>query len=210
MLKFENQPITAILIDPSGQIIKKSIEVRTHPITERTCRIAFSRIDEQEPGTDVLPSPPPDLDDIAACPFCRPQVENKTPRLRPDLSDDGRLIRGDSLLFPNLYPYGRYSAVSLFDNHHYVEIGKATVTSYSDSFLNSAEYLKRVIQHDPQALYVAITQNHLPSAGGSLIHPHLQINADAIPGNHHRFLLQKANAYQRQNGHYLFSDYLDN
>ena len=209
MLRFESQPTTAKFIDPSGQTVNKSIEIRTHPITGRTCRIAFSRIDEKEPGTEVLPPPPPNVDDIAACPFCRPQVESKTPQLHPHLSAVGRLIRGDSLLFPNLYPYGSYSAVSLFDNHHYVEIGKATVSSYTDSFLNSADYLKQVIQHDPQALYVAITQNHLPSAGGSLIHPHLQINADAIPGNHHRYLLQKANAYHGQYGRFLFSDYLD-
>ena len=38
-------------------------------------------------------------------------------------------------------------------------------------------------------------QNHLLSTGGSLIHPHLQINADRVPGNHHRFLLQKANDF---------------
>lgn len=56
---------------------------------------------------------------------------------------------------------------------------------------------------------MAITQNHLPSAGGSLVHPHLQINADRVPGNHHRFLLQKADDFHRQSGKTLFSSYLD-
>ena len=56
---------------------------------------------------------------------------------------------------------------------------------------------------------MAITQNHLPSAGGSLIHPHLQINADRLPGNHQRSLLQRANDYYRQSGSYLFSSYLE-
>jgi hypothetical protein len=40
-LKFESQSIAAGFIDPSGQAVKKNIEIRTHPITGRTCRITF-------------------------------------------------------------------------------------------------------------------------------------------------------------------------
>jgi galactose-1-phosphate uridylyltransferase len=139
----------------------------------------------------------------------RPQVTSKTPQLHPDLSSDGRMNQGESLLFPNLFPYGSYSAVSLFNNQHFVEIGTATVSSYSDCLINSAGYLKRVLYQDPQAAYMAITQNHLPSAGGSLVHPHLQINADRVAGNHHRFLLHKSHEFYGQSGKKLFSSYLD-
>jgi len=208
-LKFESQSIAAKFIDPSGQPVEKPIEIRTHPISGRTCRIAFSRISEKEAGTDTLPQPPPDADKTSNCPFCQPRVTSETPQLHPDLSSDGRMIQGGSLLFPNLFPYGSYSAVSLFNDEHFVEIGTASVSSYADSFINSSRYLKRVLNYDPQAVYMAITQNHLPSAGGSLVHPHLQINADRVPGNHHRFLLQKANDFYRQTQRNLFSSYLD-
>jgi galactose-1-phosphate uridylyltransferase len=208
-LRFEIQSISATFIDPSGQTVDKRIEIRTHPITGRTCRIAFSRIDEKEAGTDSLPQPPPDADKTSDCPFCRPQVDSKTPQLQPDLSASGRVIRGESLLFPNLFPYGCYSAVSLFDNQHFVEIGTATVASYTDCLINSAGYLKTILRHDPPAVYMAITQNHLPSAGGSLVHPHLQINADRVPGNHHRFFIQKADEFHHRSGKHLFSSYLD-
>ncbi len=208
-LKFGSQPIAARFIDPSGRAVKENIEIRTHPITGRTCRIAFSRIHEMEAGTESLPSPPPDADQTSLCPFCQPQVTQKTPRLHPSLSTDGRMSRGKSLLFPNLFPYGAYSAVSLISDAHFVEIGKASVSSYTDCLINSGRYLKRVRDHDPQAVYMAITQNHLPSAGGSLVHPHLQINADRIPGNHHRFLMQKSAEFYRQTGIYMFSGYLN-
>jgi galactose-1-phosphate uridylyltransferase len=56
---------------------------------------------------------------------------------------------------------------------------------------------------------MAITQNHLPSAGGSLIHPHLQINADRVPANYQRVLLHRANNFFRHSGNYLFASYLD-
>jgi galactose-1-phosphate uridylyltransferase len=207
-LTFERQTVTAKFIEPSGHMVERPIEIRTHPISGRTCRIAFSRLKEKEAGTEALPQPPPDAKDTANCPFCRPQVTSQTPQLNPDLTGRARLSRQDSLLFPNLFPYGSYSAVSLFDNDHFVEIGKASHASYTDSFLNCCRYLAKISDYDPQAVYMAITQNHLPSAGGSLIHPHLQINADRVAANHHRFLLKRADEYNQRSGDYLFSSYL--
>jgi galactose-1-phosphate uridylyltransferase len=208
-LVFESQAVSAQFIDPSGNIADRRIEIRTHPITGRTCRISYSRIEEKEPGTESLPLPPPDADQTEACPFCRPQVNSQTPQLHPDLSSDGRLKFGDSLLFPNLFPYGSYSAVSLFDKAHFVEIGHAAAESYANSFINCGRYLAKIKNHDPRAVYMAITQNHLPSAGGSLIHPHLQINADRVPANYQRVLLHRANDFFRHSGNYLFASYLD-
>jgi galactose-1-phosphate uridylyltransferase len=207
-LLFESQSVTARFIEPSGRSVEREIEIRTNPVTGRTCRIAYSRIKEKETATETLPPPPPDAADTAGCPFCLPQVHSRTPRIHPDLVSEGRLRRGKSLLFPNLFPYGSYSAVSLFDDRHFVEIGTASLQSYTDSFVNCSRYLKRVLNHDPQAIYQAITQNHLPSAGGSLVHPHLQINADRALTNHHRFFLQRSDQFYRQTGRLLFSDYL--
>lgn len=206
-LIFKNETVPARFIDPEGDEVERIIEVRTNPITFRTSRVALSRIGEKEKGTETLPAPPPDADRQADCPFCRPQVVTKTPRFMEGFISSGRLVRGESILFPNLFPYGRYSGVSLFDDSHFVEIGTASVRSYADSFLNSAEYLRRVATFDPYAFYMAITQNHLPSAGGSLLHPHLQVHADTLPSNHHRFLDLRASEYLAATGSRLFADY---
>ncbi len=207
-LLFTSEPVKARFIAPDGCEAERTIEIRTNPITFRTSRVTLSRIGEKEKGTEPLPPPPPDADLKAECPFCRPQVAVKTPQCMEKLTPSGRLVRGESLLFPNLFPYGAYSAVSLFDDKHFVEIGTASVRSYRDSFLNCAEYLRRIRATDPQALYMAITQNHLPSAGGSLLHPHLQINADTVAANHHRFLRLRATEYYKARGSRLFTDYL--
>lgn len=207
-LSFEKEVVTARFVAPSGEDTEKRIEVRTNPVSERTSRISLSRGAEKEPGTDSLPLPPPDAEDTAGCPFCRPQVLSRTPRMLTEIFGEGRLCYNESLLFPNLFPYGSYSAVSLFDNRHFVEIGAASASSYGDCLINCRNYLGEVLKYDSQALYMAITQNHLPSAGGSLIHPHLQINADRIAPNHHRFLRNRAEEYFRQTGSRLFSDYL--
>jgi UDPglucose--hexose-1-phosphate uridylyltransferase len=207
-LAFEKETVTARFIAPSGETVEKHIEVRINPVSGRSSRIAFGRGAEKEPGTNSLPLPPPNVDDTAGCPFCMPQAMSRTPRISSDILADGRLCYNDSILFPNLFPYGGYSAVSLFDNRHFAEIGTASVSSYADCFINCRNYLRHIFAYDSEAVYMAITQNHLPSAGGSLIHPHLQINADKIAPNHHRFLRKRAEEYFDQTGSYLFSDYL--
>lgn len=208
-LEFAKERITAKLLAPSGDMQEKPVEVRRDPVTGRTCRIALARAAEREPGAETLPPPPPDAQDTAACPFCRPQVTDRTPRLQPELFPEGRLDLGDSVLFPNLFPYGEYSAVNIFDNHHFVEMGTAELESYCNGFLNAERYLRRILAHDPRALHMAITQNHLPSAGGSLVHPHLQIQADRVPSNHQRFLRRRAQEYFERWGSRLFGDYLE-
>jgi len=208
-LAFEQYAVTARLIAPSGDLVERPIEIRVNPITGRTSRIAFSRLNENEPGTETLPQPPPDVGQTDACPFCRPQVTFRTPCLNPALTPEKRLVCGDSVLFPNLYPYGSYSAVSLFDDRHFVEIGTASVASYADSLLNSRNYLEQVLKYDSDAVYLAISQNHLPSAGGSLVHPHLQINADRIPANHFRFLEERSMKFHRETGRHVFSALLE-
>ncbi|MGD9309903.1 MAG: galactose-1-phosphate uridylyltransferase [Desulfosarcina sp.] len=205
---FSMQTVRAQLCEPNGDPAEHRIQIRTNPITGRTSRIAFSRINEKEAGTDILPPPPPDARNREQCPFCRPQVLKRTPRLIPQIHPAGRMTRGDALLFPNLFPYGAYSAVSLFDDTHFVEIGRASQRSYADCLINCADYLRRVKRHDPGATCMAITQNHLPSAGGSMVHPHLQIQGDCVAANHHRFLHERAKFHFEATGRGLLGDYV--
>lgn len=208
MLPFTQETVHSRLVLPGGETVVRPIEIRTHPITGRTCRITYSRSAEREPGTETLPVPPPFAWERDSCPFCRANLYSRTPRFAAELSLAGRLTRGASSLFPNLYPYGQYSAVSLFDDEHFVEIGTASRQSYADSFLNCRDYLMRVLTGDPAATFIAITQNHLPAAGGSMIHPHLQVQADSIPANYQRYLRRRAADHRRETGKRLFSDYL--
>lgn len=208
MLAFKKETLQACILMPNGKAVARAVEIRTHPITGHTCRITFSRGEEREPGAERLPEPPPFAGRRDECPFCADRLKDKTPMLVSELCSGGRMVRGTSTLFPNLFPYGRYSAVSLFDDNHFVEIGTASPEAYADSFLNCKSYLLRVLDQDPLAVHMAITQNHLPSAGGSLLHPHLQVQADRVPANRQRALARHAAAYRRQTGRRLLSDYL--
>ncbi len=207
-LRFESRTVTASFRDAQGNKMTRPVEVRIHPLTGRKCRITFSRSMEREPGADVLPPPPPDAKSSPSCPFCPGNIKITTPRTHQDLDRDGRLKQGASILFPNLFPYGAYSAVSLLGDRHFVEIGTAKANAYADSFINCARYLRKVMRCDPKAQYVAITQNHLPSAGGSLVHPHLQVHADGIASNHHACFMDRTRTYHAQTGRLMLTDYL--
>ena len=208
-LVFHKERIVVRFVAPAGLPAEKIVEVRTDPVTGRSCRITLARAQEKEAGTAALPEPPPEAALTAGCPFCQPQVNRLTPQLPEGFAPTGRLVCGESVLFPNLYPYGLFSAVSLFDQRHFVEIGTADPGTYADSFINCRQYLKRAIDLEPRAHYMAITQNHLPSAGGSLVHPHLQVHADLAAPNHLRFLQERAQAYHETQGRLLMSDYLE-
>ena len=207
-LYFRAEAVTARFCDPAGQVVTHRVEVRADPVTGRTARVTFARSAEKEPGADRLPPAPPDAGNTAACPFCPPQRERMTPTFTAAFAPDGRLSNGASILFPNLFPYGGHSAVSLFDDEHFVEIGTASSVRYADCLVNCQRFLERVVRSDPAAVFMAITQNHLPSAGGSLLHPHLQVHADRVPANYLRFLEKRTADYRRATGGHLFSDLL--
>jgi hypothetical protein len=119
-LRFEVETLTARLIDPDGKLVERPIQIRTHPITGRQCRITFARKEEKEAGADALPESPPAADEQQQCPFCRPQLYRQTPTFPGKWVSGGRFVRGQSILFPTLFPYGRYSGVSLFNDDHFV------------------------------------------------------------------------------------------
>jgi galactose-1-phosphate uridylyltransferase len=208
-IEFNKRQLRAQILSPSGASIERLIEVRKHPLSHRNCRITFSRSSEKEAGTEALPSEPPNSHDTQKCPFCQPQLQSQTPRLPANLSAAGHLVEGESILFPNLFPYSCYSAVSLIDHQHFVEIGRASPPSYASSLINCGNYIKQVLLADPLAVYAAIAQNHLPSAGGSLIHPHFQVHMDPVASNRHHLLDWRTKGYFQRYGRHFFSDYLN-
>ena len=82
-LVFAREVVSASFNDSAGEPLARSIEIRTNPISFRTSRITGSRSMEKEAGTESLPDRPPGADDTSNCPFCKPQLDAMTPRLKP-------------------------------------------------------------------------------------------------------------------------------
>jgi galactose-1-phosphate uridylyltransferase len=192
MIVFDKIELSARFSDAGGKPLLRVLQVRTDPVTQRQCRITPSRSLENERGTEKLHQPP-DIDlDESKCPFCPSNLEHMTPCLKKQISSKQRLKKNKSTLFPNMFPYTEWSAVSLLGQTHHVQIGSASPDSYRDCLINCSDYLTRVKRADPEAIFMSITQNHLPGAGGSLVHPHLQVHATRRVSNNHRLLQRRA------------------
>jgi len=182
---FEKIEVESKLI-PAGKSKAQRIksEIRIDPLTGRTSRITASRGNDTPIDFDDPPYREHVRNSEKTCPFCYERLEKTTPTFPKEITPEGRFVYNNSILFPNLNPYGRYSAVATFSPTHFIEIGSFDPDMYVDTFTNSISYLNAVFTHDEEVTASAVTQNYLPSSGGTLIHPHLQINAFVNPTNY--------------------------
>jgi len=175
-------------------------EVRLDPLTGRTARITPPRADDPPIDFSAPPYRKHVQESRSSCPFCPGRIMDTTPRFVPEIASEGRFTCGESILFPNRSPYGPYSAVSTFSPAHFIEIGEFTERQYRDNFLNARDYISQICALDPAVRYAAVTQNYLPSSGGTLIHPHLQVNLFVTPTNYLRELSVCSEAFLTKTG----------
>jgi len=139
------------------------LQYRTERHTGISCRISPERLKRN------LDNAHPVFDNGEDCPFCRENLFSAT----PTFSDGSRLIRGESVTFPNLYPFGETHVVTVITCAH--TVGEFTHTQIAEALRGQVESL-----HDSEG-YTSINWNYLPSAGASLIHPHMQGLSDSHP-----------------------------
>ena len=170
---------------------RTAVEVRWDPVTGRTARLL--------PEGNV---PPPVRHDLAAlaeatrpgCPFCPDAIERETPRFPAALSPDGRIRRGDAVLFPNLVGYAQWSSVSVYSPAlHLLPLDEITPTLLADNLAAQVEFLQSVDE-----AWLSVNANHLPPAGSSIFHPHLQGAASPVPTNAQRLLAELPPATVRE------------
>jgi galactose-1-phosphate uridylyltransferase len=162
------------------------LEIRWDPLTGQSSRIL-------PPGS--LPQPAQqDLETLAEetrslCPFCADRIESTTPRFPPELLPEGRIRRGEALLFPNLVPYAKWSSVSVYSPHlHSLRADELTPSLLADNLTAQAMFARAVLRHDPSSRWVSVNANQLPPSGSSIFHPHLQGSANPEPTSVQRLL----------------------
>ncbi|HOX35282.1 MAG TPA: galactose-1-phosphate uridylyltransferase [Methanoregulaceae archaeon] len=139
------------------------IEDRRERYTGLRCRISPDRSKRHINRNLILP---PVFQD---CPFCPENVEVVTP-VFPDYT---RYFRGESITFPNLFPFGEWHTVTVITRSH--QVLKFSHSQIADALSAQAEILQRFDG------FASINWNYLPSAGASLVHPHMQALSDRRP-----------------------------
>lgn len=142
---------------------KGILQHREEHFTGLRCRISPERLKRHIDQELSLP------DSSEGCPFCRDRIFSVT----PTFADKNRIIRGESVTFPNLFPFGDWHTVTVITKEHSVDA--FTHQQVVDAFAAQAESLQRFDG------YPSINWNFLPSAGASLVHPHMQGISDRRP-----------------------------
>ena len=204
-MKFEAIAREAVLLDPSDNLARKTIpnEIRRDPLTGKTSRICHFR---------ELEWKKPDLDKLVAgteswCPFCPDKVFKVTPCFPEEILPEGRMTLDDKVLFPNIAPYDRLSAVATLGERHYIPMTEIEPRRIADGFRLAIKYFRHLedIKH-PESVYHLISWNYMPASGSSIIHPHLQVFASSFAPNFLREKLEAAKTYMDMHGSNYWDD----
>lgn len=144
------------------------------------------------------------------CPFCPEVIEKTTPRFPEDLMPGGRLRVGDAVLVPNLHPFEVHTGVVVMTPVHYLSMSDITPRIMADSIRAGLQYLKIVADKDPlNARFSSVNWNYMPYAGGSLIHPHMQVFSGADPSCLDGEMVRSAAGYFNDHGSNYWHDLVE-
>jgi UDPglucose--hexose-1-phosphate uridylyltransferase len=211
-MELRRELLTAEMIEPNtGEPVRTTVEVRFDPLTGHSSRIL--------PERGLMPAADFDLEALAresqpGCPFCPGRIDRLTPRLPAKIHPDGRIARGEAVLFANLHAYSSHSSVSVYSPRlHYLPLGEITQRLLADNLAAQVAFAKAVMAADPQSRWASVNANHMLPSGSSLFHPHLQGIVDTQPTTMQRMLAevppQRFDAYldaERRGGERFVAD----
>jgi UDPglucose--hexose-1-phosphate uridylyltransferase len=140
------------------------------------------------------------------CIFCGENVTTKTARYPDDVVAGGRVLRGEAVLFANLFSVGANHPVIALSKAHVLRLSEFRPALLADGLLAARDFYRGVRQRDPSIAFAAVGMNYLLPAGASLVHPHLQMLATPVPYSYHARLLAAAEIHLRKHGASCFDD----
>lgn len=175
-IEFTEYTETARFHSPLEDFEETTTEVihREDPLTGRLTRIVPQVFPQPEEEPDITEYVTREADED--CFFCPELVEDATPEY-PDFVGFERGTVGEAISFPNLFPYAKHSNVVVLTEEHFTPIDEFTVKQFANGISCALEYLNAVFDHEELA-FASINMNLLPSAGSSIVHPHMQAIAD--------------------------------
>lgn len=138
------------------------VQIRREHLTGLAARLSPERITR-----DITPVYVPPQEE--ECPFCPGRVERET----PTFPDGHRIWCGESVTFPNLYPFASWHVVTVITRAHNPD--RFSRRHLEDAFCGIVQALSM------REGYASMNWNYLSSAGASIAHPHLQGIADPGP-----------------------------
>jgi UDPglucose--hexose-1-phosphate uridylyltransferase len=190
-MEFRKQTLSSQFRHPAHDFepVEAQVEVRWDPLTGYAARLVR--------GSSALLAPQSfNLTELArmtqaTCPFCTERIEQATPKLPVHTFPEGRIRRGQAVLFPNLLTYSQYSAVAVYSpGLHYLPLSQMTPRLVTDNLATHVDYIRATMSADQNAVWASINANHMLPSGSSLFHPHLQSSVDPLPSTVQQMLAE--------------------
>ncbi len=205
-IEFHSDTQTATFYNPLEDFAETDVEVeiRTDPLTDRQTRI----VPEAFVMPEETPSLPDSVTDSSGCFFCPDMVTDATPEYPDSISFDRGSV-GEATSFPNLNPYASHSNVVALTEDHYVPIDELSADILADGLQAAFEYVQAVFAADETASIASVNMNLLPTAGSSIIHPHMQAIVDDRGTTSQKRRLEGAETYVGRTGESYFDAVLE-
>jgi UDPglucose--hexose-1-phosphate uridylyltransferase len=187
-MELRRRVVDAEILDPRHGFEPRTIpvEIRWDPLTGHSSRLVG--------GRGLMPRSDIDLEAAArefaeGCPFCAERVDEQTPRFPPAVTPEGRIQHGESVAFPNLFPYSRFSSVAIYSPAlHYLRLADMSEALVCDNLAAQVDFVVASMAADPESRWASINANHMLPSGSSLFHPHTQGSVDPLPSTMQRLL----------------------
>eukprot|EP01118_Nematostelium_gracile_P007441 TRINITY_DN2428_c0_g1_i1.p1 TRINITY_DN2428_c0_g1~~TRINITY_DN2428_c0_g1_i1.p1 ORF type:complete len:336 (-),score=81.74 TRINITY_DN2428_c0_g1_i1:58-1065(-) len=190
--------------------LKGPIEFRIDPLTKQQTRINPARATRPKQGEFDSSFESVIEASAKTCPFCPERILEKVPKFDQKIEPEGRIIQNETVLFPNLNPFGLNHAVGVISNAHFLDIEKFTSSLLIDTITASQKYIKSVTQNNPADKYPVFVWNYLPPSAGSIIHPHIQILVEDSPVPELEKHLNLTQEFYKQTSRNFYSQLVDN
>jgi len=186
--------------------VRNGVEYRFDPLTGHQSRINPQRAGRLRNAGDRGGLAAVVADSARTCPFCHERVEEKTPCFTGEGWREGRIGRGETLLFPNANPFGENHAVGIISRAHFLKLDEFSREMLQDNLVASRDYALAVHRGKREAVWPIYLWNYMPPSAGSIVHPHSQtlVESEPLPGQAE--LMRKSREYFDRNGTVYWQD----
>jgi galactose-1-phosphate uridylyltransferase len=160
---------------------EQNIEYRKDPLTGKWSRINIQRSKRVKQAQGKSDYSALVKRSRQNCLFCPENIDKSTPRFSSDLIPDGLIRRGETRVFPNLFPFARHHAVATITEKHFLTTEEFEEKQIEDTLLASLEFCRIVSSKEEETKHLTVNWNHLFPSGASILHPHFQITLDSRP-----------------------------
>jgi len=203
MLRFESFTREAKILNPlkNFEVEPKIIEYRINPLTGKIGCLVLK--ESGRPIEKMIYTADRDsLEKLAKeseekCFFCPGKVEKFTPKFLEDILPEGRISVREAYLFPNIAPYCEFSVVVVLTKKHYLNLDEFTPNIFVDGFLAIKMFTEKV-KNVSSIRFITAGLQYLPSAGSSIVHPHMQAMLTEIPLGNLKDILDASEEYYKR------------